>query len=158
MTGSLRLPVKRCDESLPIAQLVGPFFFDLAYIGSTLVRGNATFGNFNEFPTHPEARRMSQNYRKLLDVMLYLFTSLRESREEAHLGEPPRGLYARDFYGVVVPKEGVDVQEMCDTPDLSELYGRVAGFAFFFGVDALGGVDEQNPFSVRITGQKKFLT
>lgn len=53
MSGSLRLPVAITTEDLPIERLVGPFFFDLRYFGSTLVRGNSRFGVFNEFPTHP---------------------------------------------------------------------------------------------------------
>lgn len=50
MSGSLRLPVMIVDDDLPLQSLVGPFFFDMAYFGSTLVRGSCKMGVFNDFP------------------------------------------------------------------------------------------------------------
>jgi hypothetical protein len=92
--------------------------------------------------TAAEERRTSLNYKKLLDVMIYLFTGLREPRAE----NDRLNLYARGFYGFLVPEPGVDVHELRDTVDISELYAGAKGLAFFILVDATES-DDSSPFS-----------
>lgn len=63
-----------------------------------------------------------------MDVMLYLFACLRETRKD----KEALSLSVRDFYGVIVPKDDVqNVHELRETVDLSELYSRVKVFFFF---------------------------
>ena len=112
------------ERYIPLQSLLGPFTFPVDMFRRRLQNGSQQFGDFAAFPSDSRLRVKAFNYKKLLDLILSLFQRLRFDTKHLKVER------------VFCMLDGVTLEEVSETRDLSEAYEKVTSFSFFFEVSS----------------------
>jgi hypothetical protein len=112
------------ERYVPLQSLLGPFTFPVEMFRRRLQNGSQQFGDFAEFPSDSRLRVTAFNYKKMLDLVLALFQRLRFSAKHLKVDR------------VFCMMDGVTMESVSETRDLSEAYEKVESFNFFFEVSS----------------------
>ena len=130
--------IDEVERYVPLTSLVGPFTFPIEMFRRKLQLGNQTFGDFALYPSDSRERARAFNYKKLLDVLLYLFD---------RLSKAPRNLCGIRVLCLMKLKNGHTAQWIRDPSscgDLAKAYNGVESFIFFIEVTKKGNDAEED--------------
>jgi hypothetical protein len=112
------------ERYIPLQSLLGPFTFPVDMFRRRLQNGSQQFGDFAAFPSDSRLRVKAFKYKKLLDLILSLFQRFRFDTKHLKVER------------VFCMLDGVTLEEVSETRDLSEAYEKVTSFSFFFEVSS----------------------